>query len=170
VSRVVLLLALAVLAGATRAEAYGPRTEVGVRAALDYWGQAPDCPGGVDHQWRDEMPADWGIQGEAYAASLMPGCVIVFDRKLAGELRDDDLSGYCQLIVHEYGHLLGHDHSDNPDDIMYDGDLDFGFFTHFPACDRAIQSYRSAKRHYMQKRRAHRARRSYVGDLFDSVG
>jgi hypothetical protein len=160
----IFLVAFACLASAARADAYGPRTMVGIQAALDYWGELPNCPGGVDHQWRDDVPANWSVKsapgGRVYAAALMQGCVVVFIRARAAALRDIDLKGYCQLIVHEYGHLLGHDHSADPNDIMADI---VGRLTHFAPCDRAVHEYRAA-------RRARHSHRSYIGDTFDDAG
>ncbi|MDX6730659.1 MAG: Matrixin, partial [Baekduia sp.] len=42
------------------------------------------------------------------------------DCEITLSLRDDwDWPKLCSVVVHEVGHLAGHDHVDDPDDVMY---------------------------------------------------
>jgi hypothetical protein len=49
------------------------------------------------------------------ARADQPGCRIWLD---AGAWGDFDAVGMCAVVVHEWGHLLGHGHADDPRDVM----------------------------------------------------
>jgi hypothetical protein len=49
------------------------------------------------------------------ARSMQPGCEIGLDR---GHWRSMRPAEACMIVVHEWGHLLGHDHSPDPLDLM----------------------------------------------------
>jgi hypothetical protein len=41
-------------------------------------------------------------------------CVVTFNTRVAW-----DYVRFCSILVHEFGHLTGHHHSGDPDDVMY---------------------------------------------------
>lgn len=49
------------------------------------------------------------------ARSMQPGCEIWLDR---GHWRTMRPVEACMIVVHEWGHLIGHEHSDDPLDLM----------------------------------------------------
>ena len=52
---------------------------------------------------------------EVAARAEQPGCRIWLDRQLWREMRPIEA---CTVVVHEWGHLLGHAHVDDPLDLM----------------------------------------------------
>jgi hypothetical protein len=75
-----------------------------------------------------------------YVGEAMAPCHIVIRRSHYTFLR------ICALIVHEYGHLAGYEHSTDPDDIMFPARP-----ARYPPC---------ARHQVRMQRRAARARRS----------
>lgn len=103
-----------------------------VTAAHAVWGSA--CGGSpVAVQWGDARTSDERSHG-GYAAwtgadgrpqgegppALRTHCRVMLDRTLARDfVRGDSWPMYCSMIVHEFGHLTGHDHSADPSDVMF---------------------------------------------------
>jgi hypothetical protein len=88
------------------------RAEAIARAA---WGSMP-CDGDVTVRWapldRDTNAvstwAEFGDGGEAF------DCRVTFNE------RDQwSFARFCTILTHEYGHLHGRGHSDDPDSVMY---------------------------------------------------
>lgn len=83
------------------------------------WG---DVCGNLDPQIKTKNLADPKASGEAVAKWLeLPGggrqyttCDILIDPKTKRSGRV-----YCAILVHEYGHLAGKDHVNDPNSIMY---------------------------------------------------
>jgi matrixin len=117
-------LALLAAAPAARADdaAFAPGTANEARArdvARAAWGAEP-CDGQATIAWLDQDPqlnatAIWDNPIGDYADALLnQDCQIRFNPGVAF-----DWPRYCSVMVHEYGHLLGHPHSPDPADVMY---------------------------------------------------
>jgi hypothetical protein len=126
ITATVLLFAL-IPAGASAYMGPGePVADPQVNAWLDIaratWGAAPDCAQGVLIDRAERLPGP-GI----WAAAEMPGCHISLDpdfypapaalRATAADRRSWE-EQMCNVVVHEWGHLLGHDHSSDPHHVM----------------------------------------------------
>jgi hypothetical protein len=109
--------------GATAPSAHWPSDGPAIRTAVDvaaaYWGSVP-CRGRVDIGWDTlsrgvNATSSWANDVDPYTQpSLNTECDIVLSVKA-----DWDWPMLCSVIVHEVGHLTGHDHVDDPADIMY---------------------------------------------------
>jgi hypothetical protein len=92
-------------------------TEVAER----YWGGVP-CHGQVAYSWVSSLPGD--IESTAAWNGSPPGsggdygannsCAIVFSTAWPY-----DWPRLCTAMTHEIGHLLGHPHASDPQDVMY---------------------------------------------------
>jgi hypothetical protein len=87
--------------------------------AKAYWGGADACGGAVDVQWTD-LPADtnavstWSNPSSAYDnPTENSDCHVSFNRLLGF-----DWPRFCTVLVHEFGHLTGHAHSPDPNNVM----------------------------------------------------
>lgn len=83
------------------------------RVATSYWGQTP-CAGEVAITWRAALP----VLGAQAVARWMVGdppqdCAIAFLQRRDWHWR---WPRFCTVMVHEYGHLLGHQHEEG--DVM----------------------------------------------------
>ncbi len=84
----------------------------------------PACSGGISATWNPFEVDYAGSPGaRAWARTFVEQCRIDFN---LGLWRDPswraaiyDPPWLCTLVVHEYGHLAGHGHSDDPADVMY---------------------------------------------------
>jgi hypothetical protein len=88
------------------------------QVAVAYWGATP-CGGKVDVEWTDlasdtNAISSWTNPTSAYGNPSQNGdCLVRFNRLLAF-----DWPRFCTVLVHEFGHLDGHDHSPDPNDVM----------------------------------------------------
>jgi hypothetical protein len=114
---------------ATRWPAGGPAIATARAIADDHWG-FPACSGAVTVRWGPLAPgllgrSTWSNPLAVYGQpSRNTDCVITLSSTY-----DWDWTTLCSIVVHEMGHLTGHQHSDDPHDIMaaiYGGPL--------PAC------------------------------------
>jgi hypothetical protein len=86
-------------------------------AASQWGGQVPHCSGRngetiAPHAvMADDPDPDVGAWAE------LPGCRMWLDSS-QWKLPIQPREAHCNLIAHEWGHLVGHDHSDDPDDLM----------------------------------------------------
>lgn len=105
-------MALACLVWVAPAHALGPLTH-SEHVARAIWGNV--CAGDVTVSYgalsdSEEMgEADYWIQPDG----TYTGCqVTISPRSMSNAM-------LCTVVVHEYGHLAGHEHSSDPDSIMY---------------------------------------------------
>lgn len=73
--------------------------------AAAFWGQAPPCQPTLAHA---ELPPP------AVGLANLADCSITVD-----PTRLTFAGGECMVVLHEYGHLLGLGHSEDPNDVMY---------------------------------------------------
>jgi predicted Zn-dependent protease len=87
--------------------------------ASEYW-RAEACGSQVQVRWiamRTKMNAisSWISAGSQYEhPELNQDCRIAFNSNQLWTWPK-----FCAVMVHEYGHLLGHAHQDDPADVMY---------------------------------------------------
>jgi hypothetical protein len=103
---------------AARWPATGTAIQTALGLAAEHWGFAP-CRGRVTVAW---TPLD-GLDGQAtWANDLDPyrqpsrntDCEIALSPAEAW-----DWPKLCTVVIHEAGHLAGHDHVDDPGDVMF---------------------------------------------------
>ncbi|WP_445149437.1 matrixin family metalloprotease [Baekduia sp. Peel2402] len=122
------LLALALLLPSVTNAADSPATRwpVGgstLRTALwmgsEHWGMTP-CRGRVVMSWdalgsATNAQSSWANDVDPYLQpSFNTDCEIALSLQV-----DWDWQKLCTVVVHEVGHLTGHDHIDDMDDVMY---------------------------------------------------
>jgi hypothetical protein len=129
-----------------------PQVDGWVAVARATWGAEPACPEGVRLDRAQRLP-DAGL----WAAAEMPGCHISLDPDFypAPALWTATAAGraqwgeqMCNVVVHEWGHLLGHAHVDDPHDLMA------------AVVPRVVPACRAAAPPVVAKTPAPRARRS----------
>lgn len=103
-----------------------PVADAQVDAWLDvahaWWGRAPDCPGGVLVDRAERMAG-----ADVWASAETPGCRISLDPDFYPRPAAWSTSAWgrrewqrlmCNVVAHEWGHLLGHGHASDPHDLM----------------------------------------------------
>src|SRR3954471_16098394 len=102
--------------------AFGPTTEAmqtATQIAVAHWGGTP-CGGQITVTWSTlpesyNAQSTWSVPGtDAYAhPESNTNCSITFN-----PVAEFDWPKFCTVVVHEYGHLMGHDHSPDANDVM----------------------------------------------------
>jgi hypothetical protein len=108
-----------VAAPALRWPATGTAIRTAMGLAAERWGFSP-CRGRVTVAW---SRLDAGLNGESSWANdldpyLQPSRNTECDITLS-TAQEWDWPKVCSLVIHEMGHLAGHDHVDDPEDVMY---------------------------------------------------
>lgn len=104
---------------ATRWPAGGSTLRAALSMGSEHWGMTP-CRGRVTMSW-DALGAATNAQS-SWANDVDPYLQPSFnsDCEIALSLQVDwDWQKLCTVVVHEVGHLTGHDHVDDIDDVMY---------------------------------------------------
>jgi hypothetical protein len=108
----------------------GPAFQTAHQIAAEHWGMDP-CHGDVELSWgklaiEENAVSSWVNQFQDYGdPEHNTLCAVTFNVR-----QDWDWPKFCTVFVHEFGHLAGHEHSADPDDVMfayYDG-------TNVPEC------------------------------------
>ena len=94
-------------------------TSTASQIAVEHWGMNP-CHGDITITW-NRLPADenavstWVNQYRDYGdLAHNTLCEVAFNTR-----QDWDWPKYCTVLTHEFGHLAGNAHSDDPDDVMF---------------------------------------------------
>lgn len=110
VKRVLLLLICVALAAPAAAQARPFNTDEmrAVELAHDFWGRGPTCP--------------QGITLEVVDPSAIPANLVGYATPCRIQLTSRGIKGFlamCAIVGHEWGHLLGHGHSQTVGTVMY---------------------------------------------------
>ncbi|MCW2996166.1 MAG: hypothetical protein JWQ18_3661, partial [Conexibacter sp.] len=120
----VALLALAFAAAPARADdspatrwpAGGSTLRLAMGMATEHWGMAP-CRGRVALSWASlgtgtNAQSSWANDVDPFAQPSSNGeCEVALSLQAGW-----DWPKLCTVVIHEVGHLTGHDHVDDPDD------------------------------------------------------
>lgn len=134
-ARLIVLLVLSLgLAATPPACASWPRVDRAKAAAIAYWHATPaQCPV-VWTLKAAALPSYYSAPGPRWAmATDAPWCRIYVRRDWYRRVgrRGWGWTFFCRAFVHEYGHLLGYGHSDDPANVMHSP------AGHVPACEAA---------------------------------
>jgi hypothetical protein len=127
----------------------------------------PACDGGISITWNAfELEYDDDPGARAWARTFAEECRIEFNLGVwlspAWRRAVYDWPWLCTLVVHEYGHLAGHGHVDDPNHIMHATiERIAPECEHAPVAERALVSARPAKARASERlRRTERTRRA----------
>jgi hypothetical protein len=114
---------------AARWPATGTAVQTATSLAAERWGFSP-CGGRVNVTWAAlsaglNAEASWTNELDPYLQPSRNGdCAVVLSTG-----QDWDWPKLCSVVIHELGHLAGHDHVDDPEDVMY-----FTYVQPIPEC------------------------------------
>lgn len=116
---------------ATRWPVGGSTLRLAMGMATEHWGMSP-CRGRVALSWASlggatNAQSSWAADDDAdpfAQPSRNSDCEIALSLQAGW-----DWQKLCTVVIHEVGHLTGHDHVDDPDDVMY-----FSYVAPAPEC------------------------------------
>jgi hypothetical protein len=142
-------------AAAARFPVDGPVFQAARAVAVEHWAMDP-CHGDIDVSWGD-LPADenaestWTNQFRDYGdPEHNTLCEVTFNAR-----QDWDWDKLCTVLAHEFGHLAGNAHSDDPNDVMFP----YYVGTNLPACAALSPAESRAPSAPRPSRPRHRAKR-----------
>ncbi len=126
--------------------------------AVEYWNTTP-CSGQVSVSWGSLDPtinasSNWWNPTEAYGnAAANSQCSIVFN-----QYQKFDWPMFCSVMVHEIGHLTGHEHVADKTSVMYPV-----YIAPIPQCQGAAPGAAApATAHAASVKKAHKARKHHA--------
>jgi Matrixin len=94
-----------------------PQIASWLQIAQSHWGAGPNCPDGIDITRAQWLP-DPGV----WAAAVQGGCALAFDPDFYPAPPQYDPAWWqaamCSVVAHEWGHLLGYGHVNDPNSLM----------------------------------------------------
>jgi hypothetical protein len=134
----------------------GPAMQQARQIAVAHWGMNP-CKGDVTISW-GTLPVEENATSmwvnpfqDYYDAKDNTLCSVEFNVR-----QDWDWPKLCTVFVHEFGHLAGNPHSDDPNDVMY------AYYTgnNVPECEAVSPAESQAPNAPRQGRRTPAAKRA----------
>jgi hypothetical protein len=125
--------------------------------AVEYWNTTP-CSGQVSVSWGTLDPtinasSNWWNPTEAYGnAGANSQCSIVFN-----QYQKFDWPMFCSVMVHEIGHLTGHEHVLDKTSVMYPI-----YITPITQCQGAAPGASPATAHAATVKKAHKTRKHHA--------
>lgn len=107
---------LLALSAPARAAPFTPQLERAYAAAVQWWGETPSNCTTLDREIVADAAMPEGSEGWATIPVKLTPCVLYLRRTLAAPRWFERA---CAVMVHEVGHLLGYQHSDDPASVMY---------------------------------------------------
>jgi hypothetical protein len=94
-----------------------PQIATWLQIAQAHWGAGPNCPDGISISRAQWLP-DPGV----WAAAVQGGCAMAFDPDFYPAPPQYDPAWWraamCSVVAHEWGHLLGYGHVNDPSNLM----------------------------------------------------
>jgi hypothetical protein len=94
-----------------------PQIQSWLQVAQSYWHAEPNCPNGLSITRAQWLP-DPGV----WAAAVQGGCAMAFDPDFYPAPPQYDPAWWraamCSVVAHEWGHLLGYGHVNDPSNLM----------------------------------------------------
>ena len=140
----------------------GPAMQQARQLATQHWGMNP-CQGDVDISWgqlpvAENARSTWTNQFADYGdPEHNTLCDVVFNTR-----QDWDWPKLCTVFMHEFGHLAGHEHSEDPDDVM------FAYYTgeNAPGCESVSPAGSRAPTAPRQGRQRPQAQRVFLSKAY----
>lgn len=116
--RTIIGVAVVYLAAATPCSAapFTPELERAYDTAVRFWHVEPSNCESLDREIVDDAAMPEEAEGWATIANEPTPCILYLRRTLAKPIM---WVRACGVLIHEVGHLLGFEHSDDPANVMY---------------------------------------------------
>lgn len=109
-------------AGITAARSQRALTQKAKKTAVAWWGRKPCGGKSVRVRWvRSGMNAYGWTYRYGRSPKGKPKCTIWINKRYYPKATRKNFKRFCTTMAHEYGHLLGHEHSSNHHHLMSPG-------------------------------------------------